>query len=88
MLVYKMGSAFRAIVDGMNASLLPRGKAEKGEFIKPSRYVTASMCQSGDIDDKLEAALQLRKDSGGDPPHQAPTPPTDTFKRPILGTEA
>jgi hypothetical protein len=83
----------------MNASLLPRGKAEKGEFIEPSLYVTASMCQSGDIDDKLEAARQLRKekrravsrfrkDSGGDPLHQAPTPPTDTFERPILGAEA
>ncbi len=40
----------RDIVDGMNASLLPRGKAEKGEFIEPSLYVAASMCQSGDID--------------------------------------
>jgi hypothetical protein len=42
--------AVQFIVDGMNASLLPRGKAEKGEFIEPSLYVAASMCQSGDID--------------------------------------
>ena len=52
-----------------------------------------------DRDNKLEAARQLRKekrravrslrkDSGGDPPHQAPTPPTDSFERPILGAEA
>ena len=52
-----------------------------------------------DRDDKLEAARQLRKekrravrslrkDSGGDPPHQAPTPPTDSFERPILGAGA
>jgi hypothetical protein len=52
-----------------------------------------------DRDDKLEAARQSRKekrravysfkkDSGGDPPHQASAPPTDSFERPILGAEA
>ena len=37
-------------VDGMNASLLPRGRAEKEEFIESSLYLAAPMCQSGHID--------------------------------------